>query len=59
MAQVAQELGIHYNSLYRWIREYEEFGENAFPGHGSELNGYQSEIKKLQREKSGFTIHGC
>ena len=23
VAQEAQELGIHYNSLYRWIREYE------------------------------------
>lgn len=50
VGQVAKELGIHYNSLYRWIHEYEEFGENAFPGHGCTLYSYQYEIKKLQRE---------
>jgi len=50
VAQIAKELDIHYNSLYRWIREYEEFGENAFPGHGCTLYCYQNEIKKLQRE---------
>jgi len=54
VAQVAKELGIHYNSLYRWIREYEEFGENAFPGHGCALNGYQNEIRKLQRENESL-----
>ena len=41
---------IHYNSLYRWISEYEEYGESAFPGHGSALYSYQYEIKKLKAE---------
>lgn len=50
VAQVAKELDIHYNSLYRWIREYEDYGESAFPGHGCALNNYQYEISKLQRE---------
>ena len=50
VAQVAKELGIHYNSLYLWIREYEEYGESAFPGHGCALYNHQYEIKKLQRE---------
>ncbi len=30
VSEVAKELSIHYNSLYRWISEYEEYGENAF-----------------------------
>lgn len=47
---VAKELSIHYNSLYRWISEYEEYGESAFPGHGSALYNSQYEIKKLKRE---------
>jgi len=48
VGQEAKELDIHYNSLYKWIREYEEFGENAFPGHGCALYSYRYEIKKLQ-----------
>ncbi len=41
VADVAKELSIHYNSLYRWISEYEEYGENAFPGHGTALYSCQ------------------
>ena len=37
VAEVSKELDIHYNSLYRWISEYEEYGESAFPGHGTAL----------------------
>lgn len=50
VAEVAKNLSIHYNSLYHWIKEYEEYGENAFPGHGSALYSYQYEIRKLQKE---------
>jgi len=50
VAKVAKELSIHYNSIYRWISEYEEYGESAFPGHGSALYNSQYEIKRLQRE---------
>jgi len=54
VSQVSKELGIHYNSLYRWIREYEEFGEEAFLGRGCALNGYQNEIRKLERENESL-----
>ncbi|MGG1342282.1 transposase [Bacillus toyonensis] len=30
--EVVRELSIHSNTLYRWISEYEEHGESAFPG---------------------------
>ncbi len=50
VAGVAKELSIHYNSLYRWISEYEKYGESAFPGHGSALYNSQYEIKKLKRK---------
>lgn len=30
--EVAKELSIHSNTLYRWISEYEEYGKSAFPG---------------------------
>ena len=50
VSEVSKELDIYYNSLYRWISEYEEYGESAFPGHGSALYSYQYEIKKLKAE---------
>ena len=50
VAEVSKELSIHYNSLYKWISEYEEHGESAFPGHGTALYSYQYEIKKLKAE---------
>ena len=50
VSEVSKELDIHYNSLYRWISEYEEYGESAFPGHGSALYSNQYEIKKLKAE---------
>ena len=31
VSDAAKALSIHYNSLYRWISEYEEYGESAFP----------------------------
>lgn len=45
VSEVSKELSIHYNTLYRWISEYEEYGESAFPGHGTALYSYQYEIK--------------
>lgn len=48
--EVAKELSIHPNTLYRWVSEYEEYGESAFPGCGSALYNSQYEIKKLKRE---------
>ena len=44
VTEAAKALSIHYNSLYRWINEYEEYGESAFPGHGSALYNSQFEI---------------
>lgn len=50
VSEVAKELSVHYNTLYRWINEYEEYGESAFPGHGTALYSYQYEIRKLKNE---------
>ena len=54
VSQVAKELSVHYNSLYRWLNEYEKYGESAFPGHGSALYNSQYEIKKLKRENEAL-----
>jgi len=46
----AKELGVSCSSLRRWINEYDEYGESAFPGHGNALLNSTHEIKKLQKQ---------
>ena len=46
----AKELGISASSLRRWINEFDEYGESAFPGHGNALFNSSYEIKKLQKQ---------
>lgn len=50
VTQVAKDLGINGNTLRRWINEYDEYGESAFPGHGNALSNATYEIKKLQKQ---------
>ena len=48
VAFVAKKLDIHdihKNSLYRWIQEYEQHGERAFPGKGCRDFITQSQLK--------------
>lgn len=49
VTQVAKELGVNGNVLRRWINEYKEYGESAFPGYGNALLNATYEIKKLQK----------
>jgi len=48
-AQVASDLGIHPNTLCRWIRQYEERPPDAFPGKGHPLTESETP-RQLQRE---------
>ena len=47
--ELARELGIHPNTLYKWRRQFLEDGEDAFPGHGK-LMPADEEIRRLRRE---------
>ena len=49
MFDVARELGVHPNTLYKWRREYLADGEKAFPGHGK-LKAGDDEVRQLRRE---------
>ena len=46
---LARELGIKDSTLRRWAQEYEEMGENAFPGNGSPRVNEDYEIVKLRK----------
>lgn len=47
--ELADELGIHPNTLYKWRRQFLEDGEDAFPGHGK-LTAADEELRRLRRE---------
>ena len=50
VSETAKELGISGSSLRRWINEYDEYGESAFPWHGNALFNSTYEVKKLQKQ---------
>ncbi len=45
--KIADELGVEYNLLCRWKREYDVHEEKAFPGNG---NPVEAELARLKRE---------
>jgi len=47
--QFSRLIIVHPNSLYRWVNEYEHYGESAFPGNGTKIYDYQVEIHRLER----------
>ena len=48
-AEVAKELGISRTSLCRWKKEFEQDGEDAFPGQGC-LRPEEKRFRELERE---------
>jgi transposase len=49
VSAVAEELGIHIKTMYRWLDEYKQDGENAFPGKGK-LKPDDEELRRVKRE---------
>jgi transposase len=46
---LANDLGIHPNTLYKWRKQLLEDGEEAFPGHGK-MKASDEEVRRLRRE---------
>lgn len=57
-AQLARELGVRRNQLYKWQKEVQSHGDQAFPGQGNRPRGkgrddtaaLQAELKQLREE---------
>jgi len=49
-AEIARELGIPRNRLYKWKEQLALKGEKAFAGPGRPQRGDQSELTALKRE---------
>jgi transposase len=49
VTQIAADMGIHPNTLYKWVRQYSDKPEEAFPGTGN-LTSEAEMIRQLKRE---------
>ncbi len=49
VSQVAEDLGIHQNTLYRWVQKFGENPEEAFPGKGKQVSEAE-QFRQLKRE---------
>ena len=55
-SQLARELGVRRNQLYKWQKEIESHGDEAFPGKGrrstkqDETSSLKARIKRLEQE---------
>ena len=54
-AVVAEKMGINTIMLYRWISEYETYGEEAFVGAGHQRSE-DAELRKLRKENERLTM---
>ena len=54
-AVVAEKMGINKIMLYRWISEYETYGEEAFVGPGHQRSE-DAELRKLRKENERLTM---
>jgi transposase len=51
ISELARELGIKATLLYKWRKEYEEFGTGSFPGKGNlKQTAEQEKIHELEKK---------
>ncbi|MCU7816227.1 MAG: transposase [Candidatus Thiodiazotropha sp. (ex Rostrolucina anterorostrata)] len=49
-SEIAMELGIRRNQLYKWQEEFEKKGDEAFGGRGRPKKADQAELSQLRQE---------
>jgi transposase len=49
VAQASRDLDVHENVLRKWVKEFADDPQNAFPGQG-QMKPEQLEIERLRRE---------
>ena len=50
ITEVSASLGITEQTIYRWLREYDKYGEEAFKGFGNARVDSQYKIKLLEKK---------
>jgi transposase len=51
VAQIAVDMGIHPNTLYKWTRQYSDKPQEAFPGTGHMIRQLKRENERLKMER--------
>ena len=47
-SSMAREIGVHDNTIYKWVKQYKEDPEQAFPGSGN-MKPEEEEIYRAKR----------
>lgn len=55
IGEVASDLGVLKGTLYSWIREFKEHGEDSFPGSGL-LKPCNEEVYRLKKQLADVTM---
>ena len=50
ITEVSKSLGITEQTVYRWLREYDKYGEEAFKGSGNARTDSEYRIKLLEKK---------
>lgn len=56
-SQAAKSLGLSVSSMCKWLNEYKDVGQSAFPGKGKlqpeaeEIRQLRQQVKRLEMEK--------
>ncbi len=50
ITEVSVSLGLSEQTIYRWLREYDKYGEEAFKGFGNIRVDSQYKIKLLEKK---------
>ena len=51
LSELARELGIQVSLLYKWRKDFQEYGEGSFPGKGNlKLTPEQERIHELEKK---------
>jgi len=51
LSELARELGIKVSLLYKWRKDYQEYGTGSFPGNGNlKLTPEQERIHELEKK---------
>ena len=51
LSEVARELGLKVSLLYKWRKDYQEYGQGSFPGNGNlKLTPEQERIHELEKK---------
>jgi len=55
--ELANELGLRAELIYRWRREYNDEEDNSFPGHGVvKQSAEQEELNRIKKENEDLRM---